>query len=252
MKKYKKITYFISAAFICAILFFTLVYTKKICINDCFAKRYPLKGIDVSHYQGKIQWKQLENQDIDFAYIKATEGSSHIDSRFHENWKAAEETKLLTGAYHFFSFDSPAQTQADLYIKTVGNLSGKLIPAIDVEYYGNKEKNPPSKKDVVRELKVLLEILENHYNTKPVIYTTYKVYHRYIKNEFTEYPLWIRNVYYPPSFDIGKKWTFWQYRDTAVLKGYKGKEPYIDLNVFWGSKEDLKKYLIPSILERTN
>ncbi len=80
---------------------------------------------------------------MDFAFIKATEGSSNVDEYFKANWTNAQNSGLVIGAYHFFSFDSSAETQAENYIATVGNLNGKLPPAIDFEYYGDKEKSPP-------------------------------------------------------------------------------------------------------------
>lgn len=222
-----------------------LVLTKKICPNQWIASRYEVKGVDVSHYQGDISWEKLEEQGISFAFIKATEGSSHVDERFCENWKNAKETKIYIGAYHFFSFDSPSQTQAELFVNTAGELSGNLPPVVDVEYYGDKEIHPPDKEKVVESLREFLVILEAHYQVKPIIYTTYKFYHRYIEHEFDSYPLWIRNVYYPPSVDLGREWVFWQYSDTAVLEGYTGAEPCIDLNVFYSSEEELKQRLVP-------
>lgn len=240
----KKIVLIIFLFFIIGILFGVLILSKKIQIHSVFADNYEVQGIDVSHYQGEMDWEKIKEQGISFAFIKATEGSSHVDQKFLNNWKRAEEAKVLIGAYHFFSFDSSGNTQAKLYIETVGSLSGKLLPVIDVEYYGSKEKNPPSEEEVRINLQNMLDILEEEYKVKPMIYTTYKVYHKYIKDKFTEYPLWIRNVYYPPV-DIKEGWDFWQYSDTGILDGYEGKEKYIDKNVFYGTKEQLKYYLVP-------
>lgn len=91
----------------------------------------------------------------------------------------------------------------------------------------------------------MLTELEEHYQAKPIIYTTYEVYHKYIKDEFDEYPLWIRNVYYPPLFSMGKRWKFWQYSDTAVLDGYSGTEKRIDRNVFRGTREEIGEFILP-------
>lgn len=222
--------------------------TKVIRVTPWFASRYEVHGIDVSHYQGRIDWKKIEEQDISFAFIKATEGSSTVDEYFQSNWEAASQTQLFLGAYHFFSFDSGAEEQAELFINTVGDLSGKLIPVVDVEYYGDKEKNPPEQETVVNELKKFLAILETQYQVKPMIYSTYKVYHRYIKGTFDEYPLWLRNVYYLPNLDGNADWLFWQYTDTARLDGYEGEEKYIDENVFYGSKQDLENWIVHSYI----
>lgn len=199
---------------------FGLVLAKKLHPNNFLTRKYDVKGVDVSHYQGAVDMQRIEQQGMKFVFIKATEGSASVDEKFYENWESASQTKLFAGAYHFFSFDSSGKKQAENYIDTVGGLTGKLIPVVDVEYYGEKEKNPPEKKEVAENLSAFLEALEEKYRVKPMIYTTYKVYHRYIRNNFSEYPLWIRNVYYKPNVDIGRKWDFWQYSDTAELDGY--------------------------------
>ena len=165
-----------------------LVINKKVKIAPVLASRYEVTGVDVSRYQGTIDWPVLAKQDLDFAYIKATEGSSHIDERFLDNWQAAEKTNLSIGAYHFFSFESEGEKQAQHFIDTVGSLSGKLAPVVDVEFYGDTKKNPPAKEEVVKQLKKMLAALEEDYQVKPVIYTTYQVYYHYIKDEFPEYP----------------------------------------------------------------
>lgn len=222
----------------------TLVLRKDIKINPIFAKGYEVHGVDVSHYQGAIDWEVLSQQNLDFAIIKATEGSTHVDERFLDNWQAAEQTHLALGAYHFFSFDSEGDRQAASYIDTVGNLNGKLAPVVDVEYYGNKRSNPPDRADVVENLGAMLDALEQHYEIKPIIYTTYTVYNDYIKGEFEDYPLWVRSVYCPPTVLFGNKWSFWQYMDTAMLDGYVGDQKYIDVNVFRGTKQELEKLMI--------
>ncbi len=227
----------------------SLFIQKKIRITPKLAGKFEMTGVDVSHYQGTIDWAELAGQDLDFAFIKATEGSGHIDECFYDNWQEAEKTALRIGAYHFFSFDSDGESQAEAYIDTVGSLNGKIAPAVDVEFYGDKADNPPPKDEVVKQLGAMLRELEEHYQAKPIIYTTYKAYDAYIKGEFEEYPLWIRNVYYQPLFSLGDRWVFWQYTDTAVLEGYEGTEQYIDMNVFRGTEEELKNLLVQSAAE---
>lgn len=242
-KRILAIGIFLVVLFLCGA---ALICSKTLNLNQYLVFGYALRGVDVSHHQGEVDWKKLEGQGIDFAFVKATEGSSHIDEAFAVNWQAAGETKLYVGAYHFFSFDSAGKTQAEWYIQNVGDLEGKLAPVADVEYYADKSANPPEKAQVVSELRQFLQVLEEQYQIKPIIYTTYKVYKRYIEGEFEEYPLWIRNVYYPPDLDMRGKWQFWQYMDRAVLEGYTGPEKYMDLNVFQGDEEDIQGYVAGS------
>lgn len=235
------VVFSLAAAFLTA---GTMILRKELKINPIFARKYEIHGVDVSHYQGTIDWQTLSQQGLDFAVIKATEGSTHIDDRFDENWQAAEQTHLYLGAYHFFSFDSEGDRQAASYIETVGSLDGKLAPVVDIEYYGTKKSNPPERAEVIKKLKDLLDTLEQHYQIKPIIYTTFTVYNDYIKGEFEGYPLWVRSIYCPPAVLFGNKWSFWQYMDTAMLDGYVGDQKYIDVNVFNGTREDLEELVI--------
>lgn len=204
--------------------------------------RYPVRGVDVSAHQGEIDWAVLAEQDVQFAYIKATEGSGFTDRLFADNWDGARKSGLRVGAYHFFSFDSAGDTQADRFIGTVPLEEGCLPPAVDVEFYGNKAQNPPLQADVRRELDVLLDRLEEAYGTKPVLYSTGRAYDLYLKGAYAEYPIWIRNVVTKPELPDGRHWTFWQYTGRARLDGYRGEERFIDLNVFMGSPEEFQAF----------
>ncbi|MDN5822551.1 MAG: methionine adenosyltransferase domain-containing protein, partial [Brachybacterium sp.] len=96
-----------------------LVWTGVIWPGRIFASGHEVRGVDVSSYQGEIDWPTLAGNDLDFAYLKATEGSSYVDERFVENWEHARSTDLLVGAYHFVSFESPGRSQAQHVIDTV-------------------------------------------------------------------------------------------------------------------------------------
>lgn len=128
-------------ALISVLLVFVFLWYEGIIIpNTLNVKSYPVKGVDVSSYQGEIEWTKLQDQDMSFAFIKATEGSSFTDPYYQTNWKNAQKTNLRIGAYHFFSFDSKGATQAKHFIKTVSIDKYGLPPVIDVEFYADKEK----------------------------------------------------------------------------------------------------------------
>ena len=218
---------------------FLLAKQKKIFINEWYVdEKTCVIGVDVSSYQADIDMNKLKEQNIEFIYIKATEGSAMQDTRFAENWENAAKADLLSGAYHFFSYDSEGKTQAENFISAVGtDLKGRLLPAVDVEYYGDKEVNPPEKEDVVRELRIYLEILEEEYGVKPLIYTRPDIYEKYLKEEFDEYKKWISCLYMPLSWKYKDDWYIWQYLNRGKLEGYTGGEKYIDLNVLNKDKE---------------
>lgn len=216
------------------------IYNGYLLLNNPSKKQYPVSGIDLSHYQGEVDWPVLAQQNIMFAYIKATEGSSHTDARFAYNWEESGKTDLAAGAYHFFSFDSSGDTQADHFIHTVGNRSGMLPPAVDVEYYADKKSNPPDPESVREQLQIMLDRLEEYYHKPPVLYSTEDVWETYLKGHFDEYPLWIRNVVTKP--DSQADWYFWQYTNRGRLNGYAGEETFIDLNVFYGDIESWNRW----------
>lgn len=205
-------------------------------------RKYPVRGVDVSSYQGDIDWQVLSGQEIDFAFIKATEGSGFADRYFEYNYTEALKTDLRVGAYHFFSYDSGGDTQAENFIKTVPKADNMLPPVVDVEFYGDKADNPPSREYVEKELKTMLNRLEENYGLKPIIYATKKSYNLYLSGDYEEYDIWIRDMLFYPSLNDGREWTFWQYTDKGKLDGYYGEEKHIDMNVFNGTLEELKKY----------
>ena len=209
------------------------------------AERYGIRGVDVSEYQGEVDWDKIEEQGISFAFIKATEGSGNKDSCFDKNYQRLKAKDMLLGIYHFFSFESSGEEQAGNYIKVVGNVENDdslLMPIIDVEYYNSYKKEKPSKDWVIEELQVMLQRLEEKYKVKPMIYTTMEFYNYYIKGEFLDYDIWIRNVITKPYLE-NRDWKFWQYTGKGRLEGYSGEEKFIDLNVFNGSKEDFDKFI---------
>ncbi|MGB7999181.1 MAG: GH25 family lysozyme [Anaerobacillus sp.] len=229
--------------FVGALLLTILLWYQGMIIPNAFsARHYPVKGIDVSSYQGEIEWEQIQKQDLKFAFIKATEGSTFVDEYFKENWEAAESTTLRIGAYHFFSYDSEGKTQAQNFINTVPMNKQALPPVIDVEFYGDKEKNQPSRNQVEKELHTMVIMLEEHYGKRVILYTTKQAYDLYIKNSFDQCDIWIRDVFTKPSLSDNRTWTFWQYTDREKLKGYSGDEKFIDVNVFNGNEKEFEKY----------
>lgn len=234
-----------SFAAVCLVLMISalLIWNGVILLNNPSVKKYPIRGVDVSSYQGDINWPVLASQNISFAFIKATEGSTSVDDNFEYNYIQAQKTNLRIGAYHFFSYDSSGKTQADNFIATVKKCENMLPPVIDVEFYGDKEKDMPPKLDVREQLDALINALEIHYKLKPIIYTTKKSYSLYISGAYENYDIWIRDIITTPFLSDGREWTFWQYTNRMRLNGYEGKEEYIDMNVFFGSETEFSNYV---------
>ena len=133
--------------------------------------RYPSQGIDVSHHQGTIDWGLLPAQGVDFAYIKATEGSDHRDLRFFDNWAGAERARVPHGAYHFFTLCGPGAAQAANFIAMVPVERMTLPPAVDLEFGGNCAARP-SPAALRTELSAFIAVVEAHYRRPVTLYLT--------------------------------------------------------------------------------
>lgn len=221
---------------------FLLIWEGDILLNSPSEERFPVRGADVSAWQGDIDWQAFAAEDIDFVFIKATEGSSHTDGKFRYNFEKAQENGLLTGAYHFFSYDSSGTAQAQHFIETVPVSKGTLPPVIDVEFYGDKEKHLPEKADVRRELSDMITLLTEHYGKAPIIYATQKSYDLYIAHDFPQCPIWIREVMpcTEPVLSDGRQWIFWQYTNRYKADGLSGGVKFVDMNVFSGDLQKLR------------
>jgi len=209
---------------------------------------YRIKGVDVSRYQGHIDWQEIAAQDIQFAFIKATEGSGYQDPGFAYNYGQAQEAGLQAAAYHFFSFESPGLTQANNFLQTVplpgdARVRSQLPHVIDLELYGDFRIHKPEAARVLPELHDLVNAIENAYGRKPIFYTTYSAYHYYLKDDFGDCGIWIRDLRKKPELPDGKNWVFWQYCDRGRLRGFNGKERFIDLNIFNGQQSQWEEYI---------
>ncbi len=234
-----------AALFVALVVLGVLVWRGILLLNNPSQDEYPVRGVDVSSYQGEIDWETLSSQGIQFAFIKATEGSSYVDPYFSTNYQKAQTTSLRIGAYHFFSYDSPGLSQAQNFIFNVPAIPNMLPPVVDVEFYGDKEENLPDATETQAQLDDLLSGLENHYGVKPILYATEKSYSLYLANRYDSYDIWIRNVITSPTLSDGRDWTFWQYTNRERLDGYDGKEEFIDMNVFYGTWDQFLHYGMP-------
>lgn len=208
-----------------------------ICLPCCF----DVHGIDISHYQGSIDWDKLaQSREADFPlhfiFMKATEGGDHGDDTFEANFAEAGKRGFIRGAYHFFSPKTDPLKQADFFIRTVKLRPGDLPPVLDVEVSGKK-----STQELQQRIKRWLDRVESHYGVKPILYTSYKFKTRYLNDStFNAYPYWIAH-YYVDSVKYEGKWHFWQHTDIGTVPGINHD---VDLNVFNGTLEELKKLTI--------
>ena len=207
-----------------------------------YPEGYEIHGIDISHYQGKIDWEQLKNAMIKgcpvrFVIIKSTEGSSRLDENFRENFNQARDFGFIRGVYHFWSNKSTAREQAYYFLDQVHLTDGDLPPVLDIEH----KPADKSVEDFPRDVLTWLHIVEDKYHVKPIIYTYYKFKEQYLSAPvFEDYPYWIAH-YYVDKVQYKGKWKFWQHTDVGKLPGIKG---YVDFNIYNGSYYELKQLCI--------
>lgn len=216
-------------------------YGRK-CYGVCLPHGYEVHGIDISHYQGNINWPILSgnregNYPLRFIYMKATEGGDLGDTTFVRNFDLARQHGFIRGAYHFFSPGTDANRQADFYIQTVKLQPGDLPPVLDIEVLG---KN--TAEELQAKAKTWLLKIEKHYGVKPVIYASYKFKIKYLNDSLLNtYPYWIAH-YHVDSVRYGCKWDFWQHSDAGRIAGINEN---VDLNVYNGTPEELMGFTIP-------
>jgi len=193
---------------------------------------FAIQGIDVSRYQLAIDWEQVAQQDIHFAFVKATEGSTHLDTLFQENWSAIRNAGLRRGAYHFFRPTTDPLAQAQHFIDQVELLDGDLPPVLDIEVLD--DSHPAL---LIVSLKIWLDTIYEYYGVRPILYTNLKFYNKHLAGHFDEYPLWVaRYSEEEPVLACGREWQFWQYGSRGKIAGING---YVDFNVFAGDWQEL-------------
>lgn len=204
---------------------------------------HPVHGIDVSVWQGKINWQAARANGVNFAFLKATEGGDREDAAFRENWQAARAAGVPRGAYHFFYHCRAASEQARWFIDHVPREAGALPPVLDMEW-NHQSPTCPGKRpisEVQQDARVFLAAVTRHYGQRPIIYTTVDFYEENRLWEVNGADFWLRSVAKHPSENYpGQHWLIWQYSGTGLVPGIAGK---VDLNAFAGNRGDFQRWL---------
>lgn len=198
-------------------------------------------GIDISRWQGDIDWGRVRGSGVSFAFIKSTEGGDHLDPSFNRYWREAAAARIPRGAYHYYYFCRSGAEQAAWFIRNVPRERGALPPVLDIEWTNSRScprRPPPS--EVKQQANIFLDIVGRHYGQRPIVYTTVDFYHDNdlgdLRAEF-----WLRSVAdHPRNIYPGERWAFWQYTGTGIVPGISGD---VDLNAFAGSRADWARWL---------
>lgn len=175
-----------------------------------------LRGIDVSHYSGAVDWQTVRGAGFDFAYVKATEGVDSPDPAFADHWKRLGDLGIPRGAYHFYVTEDDPEEQARFFLETAKPRPGDLVPAVDVELIGHG-----TEPGLAERFRTFLEIVARETGVRPIVYTSPKFWNAHLTSAFGDYPLWVAEYGVPePQVPEGwQRWTLWQHRDDDSIPG---------------------------------
>ena len=196
-----------------------------------------IEGIDVSKWQGAVNWQRVRAAGKQFAFARVSDGTRVIDPCFDTHWAELGRLGFYRGVYQMFRASQDPQAQADLLVQKVGTLGpGDLPPVLDLELSDGQPN------DVVIERALLwLKTVEEHLGHAPIVYTAHYFWKQLgFPEGFESHPLWVANYdvsspRLPPSW---QRWAFWQYSQSGHVPGISGN---VDLDRFSGTLEDLRQ-----------
>lgn len=203
--------------------------------STCTEYTETVGGIDVSKYQGAVQWPAVQKAGVSFAFIRVSDGLDSPDERFAENWAGARAAGLLRGAYQYFRPSEDATAQADLLLRAVRRLRpGDLPPVLDVETLDGLPA-----KDAVAQIQKWLAYVAKRTGRTPILYTNIATWNALGAPDLSAYPLWMARweAECPPALSGFARWHFWQYANNGQVEGVSGA---VDLDWFNGTLADLR------------
>jgi lysozyme len=200
------------------------------------AKGATLKGVDVSVYQGTVNWSQVKSSGRAFAFARTSDGLNHPDTKFSQNWPAMKTAGIVRGVYQFFRPGQDPKAQAQMMLSAIdkagGLQPGDLPPVLDIETADGQ-----SAATIQARAKTWLQEVEKAVGAKPFVYTAAFMSSQ-IGSALSAYPLWVAN-YGPtcPTMPSGwSEWKFWQSADNGNVPGISGA---VDLDQFDGTLAQL-------------
>ena len=206
------------------------------------AKGATVTGVDVSSYQGTVNWSQVKGAGRGFAFARISDGLNSVDAKFAQNWPAMKAAGIVRGSYQFFRPSQDAGLQAQMVIDKLaaagGLQPGDLPPVLDLESADGLAASV-----VVSKANVWLATIEAALKVKPIVYTA-AFMSSVIGTSFGKYTLWVANYGTTcPTMPSGwTDWQFWQHADNGSVAGIGGA---VDSDFFNGTLAQLKTLAAP-------
>ncbi len=198
-------------------------------------------GIDVSEYQGSINWGAVAGSGIAYAITRVGDGT-YLDSTFETNWSGIKAAGMIRGAYQFFEPGEDPNELANIMIQKMGPLGdGDLPPTLDVEVTGGQ-----SPATINANIHTWVNAVQAATGRRPIIYVgKYFWQDNDGTSDFSSYPLWLAAYVSgcPNTPDQWSSWTMWQYADNGDIPGIGGN---VDRDMFNGTIDELEGLAAPA------
>lgn len=210
------------------------VFALFFAVSSAYAQT---RGIDVSRHQKNIDWEKVAADNVQFVYIKATEGATYQDPMFRKNIEGAQKVGLLVGVYHYFRMTSSPEEQFENFKKAMKGYKMDLVPMIDVEP-SEKEMVGKSVKDLQKNLNKFIALIKAEYGVPPMIYGTQRSYNTYCAPKYNKYHLYIGRYGKNSPDIIGEgTYTIWQYTENGKVNGITEDVDICKFNPKYGIKD---------------
>lgn len=227
-----------------------LLWSGQIWFNEPKKKDYPVRGPIMDSKCGEIFWSKFGDQNIQMCYLRATKGTNHVDESFEKNWKDSKKSKLPVGAMHVFELNSDGKEQADNFLSAVGDMDGRLVPAVEVSPGFFTRLFAPKVSTVGTNLRDLVDRIKEKCGYAPIIKCSSQAYDKYIRGEFSDCPIWYESVFSQPDDDID--WTFWEYTGRATLGSFEKSSRKLYFSVYRYSEEEFEKLIIQKAAQQSS
>lgn len=199
-----------------------------------------LRGVDVSYYQGKVDWPEVKRQGVVFAFVRVSDGAEFVDPELPRNWAGTRAAGVVRGAYQFFRPAQDPVAQARVLVeqlkKNGGVEDGDIPPTLDIEVSDGVASDV-----LLARAEAWLGYVEAAFGRTPLIYTAPGFWDDLgASTRFSRYPLWVANWASCPALPRSwERWAFWQTTDSGTIPGIEGA---VDLDRFNGSLADLRAF----------